>query len=419
MGQRRRRIRSRTGESDRRRRRSVGGLRGDVGGHRSRPGLARIGGLAAGPTEQNFNDALRREGLDSLVGRPLDEIHAALVDYIAGDPEDRDADLVRSAADEAVTEILESAEDLDDLVIDQATAERMMQRYLIEWLTRLITRELSTAITDQNPHRAEQRSAEIREYVTERLANVIADRAIASIDWAGPDGTREARDILDGAREVFADESTPTTNTPHRLSITSPAIDLRTRHLHPRRRHSTGERRDRDPHDRAAPSRHPGRRTLPRCDRRMARRPSGATRGPADRWARNIEIAFPVADPSTWPSAQTERLLRFLSNDHWTVTPYQANEQPTLSPSQLPLIPLQADAVDLFSGGLDSYAFAASKPDRLAVGHWDMLTLKGLQKRLHHDLDLSTDRFFGPSTLPSTDPSRRRAGHEGSSSSPW
>ncbi|MBF4161023.1 hypothetical protein [Nocardioides acrostichi] len=184
---------------------ALAGYEGTSAARAAAPGLARIGGLAAGPPDQNLNDAFRREGLDDLVGRPLEEVHAALVDYIAGDPEDRDADLVRSAADEAVTEVLESADDLDNIVIDQATAERMMQRYLTEWLTRLITRELSTAITDPNPHEAERRSSEIREYVTERLANVIADRAITSIDWAGPDGAREARQILDGAREVFAE----------------------------------------------------------------------------------------------------------------------------------------------------------------------------------------------------------------------
>lgn len=107
-----------------------------------------------------------------------------------------------------------------------------------------------------------------------------------------------------------------------------------------------------------------------------------------DQWARNITIEFPVTEPSTWPAREVERLLRFLSNDRWTVRPIPADNQPTLNPAQMPLLPIQAATVDLFSGGLDSYAHAASRDNQptLAVGHWDMETLKGLQHRLHNGL---------------------------------
>lgn len=116
-----------------------------------------------------------------------------------------------------------------------------------------------------------------------------------------------------------------------------------------------------------------------------------------DRWTRHIEIAFPVEDPETWPAEQAQRLLRFLSNDRWTVIPYEATTPSTLEPLQTPLFPVEADAVDLFSGGLDSYAFAVSndKEDRLSVAHWDMETLKGLQDRLHANLGRQPDRLRG------------------------
>jgi hypothetical protein len=106
-----------------------------------------------------------------------------------------------------------------------------------------------------------------------------------------------------------------------------------------------------------------------------------------DRWTRTIDISFPVTDPDAWPSAELQRLLRFLTNDRWTITPYAADSTPHLTPTE-PIWPLKADAVDLFSGGLDSYAFAASTPtsSRVSIGHWDMEVLKGLQQRLHRDL---------------------------------
>ena len=114
-----------------------------------------------------------------------------------------------------------------------------------------------------------------------------------------------------------------------------------------------------------------------------------------DKWTRHIDIAFPVADPTTWPTEQVQRLLRFLSNDRWTVTTYPTTRQTLLSPSQMWIDTLEADSVDLFSGGLDSFAYAASNghPTGLAVAHWDMPTLKGLQDRLHRDLGLVPDRL--------------------------
>jgi hypothetical protein len=114
-----------------------------------------------------------------------------------------------------------------------------------------------------------------------------------------------------------------------------------------------------------------------------------------DRWTRAITIEFPVANPAQWPAREVERLLRFLSNDRWTVSPVRATTVPTLSPAQMPLLPMEANAVDLFSGGLDSFAHAASHPDdeTLAVGHWDMETLKGLQQRLHHHLERNPTRL--------------------------
>lgn len=182
---------------------ALAGYEGSSAATAAVPGISRIGGLASGPPDQNLNDALRRNGLDDLIGRPPDEVHAALVDFIAGDPGDRDADLVRQAADEAVAELLETAEDLDAIVVDAAAGERMMLRFITEWLTRLITRELGTTLVDQNAREAEQRSAEIREYIAERLAALGERTAIADIDWNGPDGDVESRRILNGAREVF------------------------------------------------------------------------------------------------------------------------------------------------------------------------------------------------------------------------
>lgn len=187
---------------------ALAGYEGASASAAAAPALARIGGLASGPGTppgETLNQALVRNGLDDLTGRPPADIHAALVDFIAGEPDDRDAALIRDAADEAVADLLDNAADLDALVIDADTAERIALRFLSEWLTRLITRELGTTLVDVSAAQAEQRSAEIRDYVTERLTTLRVTQPLASIDWRTADGTAQARAIVDGAREVFAE----------------------------------------------------------------------------------------------------------------------------------------------------------------------------------------------------------------------
>jgi hypothetical protein len=168
--------------------------------------LARIGGLGGGPGAppgETLNQSLVRNGLENLAGKSPTELHGILVDFIAGDPQDRDADLVRDAADEAVGDLLDDADDLDNLVIDPAVAAQMMQRFVTGWLTRLIVRELGTVLTDANPHAQGQRVAEIRDYIFERVASVTDSLKLGEVDWSGPEGTSRARRILDDAREVF------------------------------------------------------------------------------------------------------------------------------------------------------------------------------------------------------------------------
>jgi len=114
-----------------------------------------------------------------------------------------------------------------------------------------------------------------------------------------------------------------------------------------------------------------------------------------DRWRRHIVLRFPVADPTSWPAETLQEALRFVSNDAWSVEPYPADTTPRFEASQKTITPDEADEVRLFSGGLDSYSFAvADQTERvLSVGHWDMPTLRGLQRRLHLRVNPDAGRY--------------------------
>lgn len=171
--------------------------------------VARLGGLAAGAAQGGLPAALAGQGLGHLVGRPPDEVRSALVDWLAGSPDSRDADAVRLAAEQAVSDLMESATDLDRLVVDEARAEGLIEAFVAAWLARVICRELAAALVDTAPAAHEARAAEIREYVAARLQHLLAGRAVTSIAWNSPEGRDVAARTIRGALEIFASQDRP------------------------------------------------------------------------------------------------------------------------------------------------------------------------------------------------------------------
>ena len=87
-----------------------------------------------------------------------------------------------------------------------------------------------------------------------------------------------------------------------------------------------------------------------------------------DRWSRHFRLHLPVLLVERWEAAKdiVESLLRFLTGDFWEVRFYAATESRPPSPKLRKTHPrLDASAVCLFSGGLDSFIGAS---DELAKG---------------------------------------------------
>ncbi len=82
-----------------------------------------------------------------------------------------------------------------------------------------------------------------------------------------------------------------------------------------------------------------------------------------DGWTRDITLHLPVSDAARWePGASLlERLLAFLTGDHWRVLPRPRPARYRPARAHLPVrrrrlvVPLKTGTVALFSGGLDSF----------------------------------------------------------------
>ncbi len=100
----------------------------------------------------------------------------------------------------------------------------------------------------------------------------------------------------------------------------------------------------------------------------------------ADCWTRELNVTLPVSAPDHWQSAasQLSETLTFLTGDIWNLTFTALSPRHWRSPRRrIRYYDFKADAVCLFSGGLDSLAGAIdlmeAEPDKkvLFIGHHD------------------------------------------------
>ncbi|WP_316186207.1 MULTISPECIES: Qat anti-phage system QueC-like protein QatC [unclassified Bradyrhizobium] len=97
-----------------------------------------------------------------------------------------------------------------------------------------------------------------------------------------------------------------------------------------------------------------------------------------DAWTRELGICVPVSDPELWTGqrALLEKMLRFLTGDHWAVS-FRARPEGMADFIRRPVAGLQDhgfDGVALFSGGLDSLIGAI---DRLEQGSFPLFVSHG------------------------------------------
>jgi 7-cyano-7-deazaguanine synthase in queuosine biosynthesis len=99
-----------------------------------------------------------------------------------------------------------------------------------------------------------------------------------------------------------------------------------------------------------------------------------------DGWTRDLEIKIPVSDPNPWlpVNEALSETLTFLTGDVWRLSFYQANGSLFQKPKKeaIPTV-YSAEAVSLFSGGLDSLAGAidlltgSDSSKIFIIGHYD------------------------------------------------
>ena len=184
------------------------GAGGTIGGAAGRAVARRLGAFVSAVGEVGLAEALRREGLADLVGRPVREILAALLDRLGGSASTIDDVDARTALARLQEEQLAQAVDAEEVErILQARVDnledflaRYFGFYLYEQFCRVFFERLVQRVGDVN---ALSFLNDIREFILASVANRFGGRLAQAVNWTGSEGAAICSGIMQATLEVF------------------------------------------------------------------------------------------------------------------------------------------------------------------------------------------------------------------------
>ena len=187
---------------------AAGGSGGTIGGSAGRAIAQRLGNFITAVGEAGLPEALRREGLLHLVGRPIQQILAALLDHLGGPASTIDDVDARTALAHFQEELLRDAQTPDDIeriLQDRATNLDVILRdyfglYLFEQFCRVFFERL---VQKRGESLALGFLDDIKEFINAMLVSHVRPRALARISWTGQEGATFCADIMQETLAVF------------------------------------------------------------------------------------------------------------------------------------------------------------------------------------------------------------------------
>ena len=185
-----------------------GGTGGSVGGGAGRRVAQRLGGFIDAVGEFGLEEALRREGLGDLIGRPLQQILAALLDRLGGPASSIDDVDARTALARLQEELLRDANtpaDVEKVLKEQALDLDVVLRdyfglYLFEQFCRVFFEQL---VQKRGESKALAFLDDIKEFIKATLVNRVGRRVLSKIAWTGAEGAKLCSEIMHATLTVF------------------------------------------------------------------------------------------------------------------------------------------------------------------------------------------------------------------------
>lgn len=183
--------------------------RGSVVGGGAAAGIAgRLGAFVAGVGAGGLESALRDAGCEDLIGRPVQEVLAGLLDRLGGPASTIDEVDARAALAELQQQYLDDAADAAEV---EARLRQQVDRldlfmqeffglYLYHSFCRVFFERLEQRVGEA---RATSFLGEIRNYIRATLENRLIGRSVVDFDWTGAKGATLTAEIMESTMRVF------------------------------------------------------------------------------------------------------------------------------------------------------------------------------------------------------------------------
>ena len=153
----------------------------------SRSAAAGLVSFLNNTSANGVREALRSLNLDSLAGRPIEEVFGGLVDYICLDGGSIDEGIARDAFVETIADLAEAGiTDIDGLTSDQI--QTVFELYVTHAIEARICNDIGTKVVTMptDPRTAERVEAQLRDFIQRGVSDALNSTGV-NIQSLAPD----------------------------------------------------------------------------------------------------------------------------------------------------------------------------------------------------------------------------------------
>lgn len=182
---------------------------GNIGQSATRVGR-NLGGFATRVNQADISTALREYGLENLIGQPVQEVTAGLIDALVGPDGTMDDDLAREALCLLRREQLAEAQTADDVerilkdTLGRIEVSGLVMQFYGHYLFAMFCRDFYERLQQKiGPDAADRSIESVRRTITAVLENELVGQDITRVDWGHAEGQELAERILVRTLTIF------------------------------------------------------------------------------------------------------------------------------------------------------------------------------------------------------------------------
>lgn len=168
---------------------------------------SRLAGFVNGVQVFGLNDALKRNGLENLIGKSPIEIYIGLVDYFTDEGSSLNEAVVRDSMCEFMSDIFEDVYEIEKM--EEVFREIDIQDFIRNFIIKCIQKDFLTTFSEKILAKSRdckqniQIQDNIKEFIKITIENNFTKKEITNMDWNGGAGREFISTIYEDTLKIF------------------------------------------------------------------------------------------------------------------------------------------------------------------------------------------------------------------------